>query len=355
MDSAQARTLGELAELVGGTVRGDAGRKLVGVGSLSEAGPDRLAFFNNQRYRGQLKATRAGAVVVAEDALELLDGRDALVAADPYLAFAKASAAFHPQPSFKPGVDPRAVVEEGAQVDPTACVMAFAYVGSGARIGPRAVLFPQVFVGQGSVVGAEALLYPGVILREHTVVGARCILQPGAVLGGDGFGFAFDPSGPRHFKIPQVGNVVVEDEVEIGANSAIDRATSGSTRIGRGSKLDNLVQVGHNVQTGQLCILCGQAGLAGSSTLGNGVVLGGQVGVGNHAKLCDGTRVAAQSGVMADVDAPGEYGGSPITDSRDWMRSVAAFQKGAETAKLVRRLEKRLAELEARLAAVEGK
>ncbi|MGI5865541.1 MAG: UDP-3-O-(3-hydroxymyristoyl)glucosamine N-acyltransferase [Myxococcales bacterium] len=350
----QTRTLGELASIVAGVVHGDPKTRLSGVNGLAEAGPGQIAFFNNPRYREVLRATRASAVLLREEALELLAGPAALVVDDPYLAFARVSAVFHPRPAFAPGVDARAVVEEGAEVDPTATVMAFAFVGRGARIGPRAVLFPGCFVGESSVVGAESVLYPNVVIRERCSVGERAILHPGVVIGADGFGFAFDSSGPRHFKIPQAGTVEVGDDVEIGANSAIDRATLGATRIGSGSKIDNLVQVGHNVQVGPLCILCGQVGIAGSSTLGAGVVCGGQVGIGNHLKIADRTRIGPQTGVMADIEEPGEYLGTPAMEIRAALRAHSVFTQGRETVRRVRSLETRLAELEARLAELEG-
>ncbi|HCF58263.1 MAG TPA: UDP-3-O-(3-hydroxymyristoyl)glucosamine N-acyltransferase [Myxococcales bacterium] len=349
----QIRTLGELASIVGGVVHGDPETRLNGVNGLAEAGPGQLAFFNNPRYRETLRATRASAVLLRDESLELLAGPAALVVDDPYLAFARVSAVFHPRPTFAPGIDARALVEAGAEVDPTATVMAFAFVGRGARIGPRAVLFPGCFVGESSAVGAESILYPNVVVRERCSVGDRAILHPGAVIGADGFGFAFDSSGPRHFKIPQAGTVEVGDEVEIGANSAVDRATLGATRIGSGSKLDNLVQVGHNVQVGPLCILCGQVGIAGSSTLGAGVVCGGQAGIGNHLKIADRTRLGAQCGVMADIEAPGEYLGTPALEKRVSLRAHAVYAQGRETVRRVSSLEARIAELEAKLAALE--
>ncbi len=351
-----ARTLAELAAVVGGAVRGDPRREISGVNGLAEARPGEIVFFNNPKYRDRLAATRASAVVIEESSASLLGGRDAIVAADAYLAFAKISAVFHPRPVFAAGIDFRAVIEDGATVDPTATVMAFCYVGRGASVGPRAVLMPSAFVGEGAQVGADALLYPHVVVREGCTVGERAILQPGVVIGGDGFGFAYDASKPEHYKIPQAGTVEVQADVEIGSNSAVDRATLGRTVIGRGSKLDNLVQVGHNVQLGPLCILCGQVGLAGSSQLGQGVVCGGQVGVANHVKVADGTKIAAQSGLKDDVGEPGQQlMGSPVMPIGDYARALLAFQKGAETMKTVRRLEKRVAELEAKLAALEGK
>lgn len=347
--------LGELAALVGGEVRGDPALLIRGVNGLSEARPGELAFYNNSRYRGALQATAASAVVVNAQSVPLLEGRAGLVAGDPYLAFALISAAFHPRPRFSPGIDPRAGVETGAQVDPSATVMAFAFVSRGARVGPRAVLFPHVFVGEESEIGADALLYPGAVIRERCRLGPECIVHSGVVIGADGFGFAFDASGPRHFKIPQVGTVEIGADVEIGANSAIDRATLGATRVGNGAKIDNLVQVGHNAHVGPLAILCGQVGLAGSSAVGAGAVMGGQSAVTNHVKVGDRARVGGQSGVLMDLEPGGEYMGTPPQRLREHQRSQVALAKLPETNRRMRALEKKVEELEAKLAALLSK
>ena len=347
------RALGALAQAGGGSVRGDPSRLIHGVNVLADARPGEISFFNNAKYREALRASQATAVIVREEAADQVEGRDLLLAKDPYLAFAHISALFHPRPAFPPGIDPRAVVEAGAQVDPSATVMAFAYVGEGARVGPRAVLFPGVYLGPGSTLGEDSVAYPGVAVRERCEVGARCILQPGVVLGGDGFGFAFDAENLKHVKIPQVGRVVIEDEVEVGSNSAVDRATSGETRVGFGTKVDNLVQVGHNVQVGPLCILCGQVGIAGSASLGAGVVCGGQVGIGNHLHVVDRARIGPKAGVMADVEEAGEWLGAPLMKAREFLRAQAAYQRGPETLRSLSRLEKRVAELEEKLAALE--
>jgi UDP-3-O-[3-hydroxymyristoyl] glucosamine N-acyltransferase len=351
-DDRFSHTLGELAAVVGGAaIRGDPDLPITGVSGLSEAAPGEIVFYNNARYREALAATRASAVLVEEASALLVKGPAVMVVADPYLAFAKIAAVFHPPQEFAPGIDPRAIVETGAVVDPTATVMAFCFVSRDSSIGPKAVLFPQVFVGAGARIGAGALLYPQVVVREGCTVGARVILQPGVVVGGDGFGFAYDAKVPEHFKIPQAGIVEIQDEAEIGANSAVDRATFGKTVIGRGSKLDNLVQVGHNVQVGALCLLCGQVGIAGSARLGQGVACGGQVGIANHVRVADGARLAAQSGIKDDLEA-GDHMGSPALPIGEYVRAHLAFRRGAETRRLVLRLEKRIAELEARLEAL---
>lgn len=345
--------LGALAEAIGARVHGDPELAVVDVASLADATEQHLTFFNSPKYRSQLDATASRAVIVSEEALPAIGARSALVCANPYLGFARAATFFHPPARHAEGIDPRAVIEEGAEVDPSATVMAFAYVGRGAKLGARAVLYPHVFVGEGSVIGADALLYPGVVVREGCTVGDRAILHAGAVLGADGFGFAFDPagpSGPRHYKIPQFGTVDVGPDVEVGANTAIDRAAMGATRVGAGTKIDNLVQLGHNVEVGPLCLLCGQVGIAGSAKLGTGVVAGGQAGIAGHLAVADGVRIGAQSGVLSALDEPGEYLGSPAIKSRTFMRAQVQMYKGPELAKEVRALRERLEKLEALLA-----
>ncbi|MBX5484382.1 MAG: UDP-3-O-(3-hydroxymyristoyl)glucosamine N-acyltransferase, partial [Myxococcaceae bacterium] len=269
-----ARTLAELAAAVGGEVLGDGSQPISGVNGLEEAGPGELSFFGNSRYRKQLEATKASAVLVPASG-ELPARRDlAFVRVpNPHLAYAKISAIFHPRPTFAAGISPKAHVHPEASVDSSATVMAGATVERGATVGARAVLFPGVYVGEQAVIGPDTLLYPNVVVRERCRVGARCILHAGCVIGADGFGFALDLEVPEHFKIPQAGIVRIEDDVEIGACSCVDRATTGETVIGRGSKIDNLVQVAHNVTIGPLTIVCAQAGISGSAKIGSGVVL----------------------------------------------------------------------------------
>lgn len=353
--TSRRHTLSELADVVGGAVRGDRDCVIHGVNGLADACAGELTFFGNPKYREALKTTKASAVVVNEAGLSLLNGRDAIVVSDPSLAFAKVSAVFHPLPCFSPGVDPRAVVEPGAEVDPSATVMAFCFVSRGARVGARTLLFPGVFIGEHSVVGADAILYPGVVIRETCAVGDRSVLQPGAVIGGDGFGFAFDLAKGEHCKVPQAGSVEIEEDVEVGANSAIDRATLGKTRVGRGAKIDNLVQVGHNVTIGPLAILCGQVGIGGSSEVGRGAILGGQVGVADHVKIADAARFIAQSGIMSDIEEPGAFGGSPAREAKEWLKASAAFYRGPETRHEIARLRQQVAELADRLERMEKK
>jgi UDP-3-O-[3-hydroxymyristoyl] glucosamine N-acyltransferase len=237
-------------------------------------------------------------------------------------------------------------VHPEAVVHPEATVMSGATVEKGARVGQKAVLFPGVYVGEGASVGDGSLLYPNVVVREGCQVGARCILHAGAVIGADGFGFALDLEVPEHFKIPQAGTVRIEDDVEIGACSCVDRATLGETVIGRGTKIDNLVQVAHNVRIGPLSIVCAQAGISGSAEIGSGVVLAGQVGVVGHIRVGDMARVGAQSGVAHDVPDGATVSGSPAYDHREWLKASAAAPQLAALLREVRQLRRRVDVLE---------
>ena len=355
-------SLDELAARVGARIEtvpapggpsGAPGALLHGVRALDEAGPNDVAFYANPRYRAQLAATRAGAVLVAEDEAALVPASSVtLICAQPYVAFAKASALFHPEVRPDAGVAPGAHVHASAQVDPSAPVGAGAVVGRGARIGAGTVLHPGAVVLDDARVGAGCTLHAGAVVRERCVLGDRVVLQPNCVVGSDGFGFAFDLAGdedrpgPMHRKVPQAGIVRIEDDVELGACTCVDRATLGETVVGRGSKIDNLVQLAHNVRVGPLSLLVAQSGVSGSTTLGAGVILAGQVGVVGHLSIGDGARVGAQSGVSRDVEAGATVSGSPAIDHRDWLRLSAALPRLPELVRELRRLEKRVAELE---------
>ncbi|HEY6104518.1 MAG TPA: UDP-3-O-(3-hydroxymyristoyl)glucosamine N-acyltransferase, partial [Anaeromyxobacteraceae bacterium] len=277
-----ALTLAELAPRVGGEVQGDGSLRIERVRGLEDAGPGDLSFLANRKYRRAFEQSRAAAVIVGLDEA-VPPGRTVMRARDPYLAFVKASTIFHPPPVAVPELAREAVVHPSARVHPTAQVMPLAFVAQGAEVGARTILYPGTFVGADARVGEDCILYPNAVVREGCLVGHRCVLQPGCVVGSDGFGFAFDMegeggSGPRHCKFPQAGIVVIEDDVEVGANTCVDRASMGRTVVGRGTKLDNLVQIAHNVQLGPLCLLAGQVGIAGSTRIGMGVVFGGQAG-----------------------------------------------------------------------------
>jgi len=329
-------TLGRLAERVGGEVAGDPERAIEGIRTLDAAGPGDLSFLTHPKYVDAARRSAAGAILVGERRTDL--ECDQLVVADPQRALATLIAELFPEPRSEPGVHPTAVVGEGCEVDPSAHLGAYVVLGRRVRVAARAVLHPHVVVGDDCVVGEGAVLHPQVVLYRRTRVGPRSVIHAGVVLGADGFGYATE--GADHRKIPQVGDVVVGGDVEIGANSAVDRALLGSTEVGDGSKIDNLVQVGHNVRLGRGVILCGQVGVAGSARLGDGVVAGGQAGVIGHLEVGAGARLASRAAVYGEV-APGEtVAGHPAVPIGAWRRQQALVQRLAEIWRRLRRLER---------------
>jgi UDP-3-O-[3-hydroxymyristoyl] glucosamine N-acyltransferase len=340
-------SLAELAARVGGEVVGEGSVRLERVAPLEEAGLGAIAFLANKKYRPAFESTRASAVIVEPDE-PAAAGRSLLRVKNAYLAFAKVSTLFHPPAAAVGGVAPQAFVHPSARVAPSAEVHPFAFVGPLAEVGPRTILHSGVHLGSEARVGDDCLLHPNVVVRERCRVGNRVILQPGCVVGSDGYGFAFDVegeggSGPRHYKLPQIGIAVIEDDVELGANTCVDRGTLGDTVVGRGTKVDNLVQIAHNVAVGPLSLLMSQAGIAGSTKMGVGVIVAGQAGVVGHLHIGDGVKVAAQSGVMEDVPSGEVVGGSPSRPHGEWMRQHAATLRLPELLKAVRRLEKEIA------------
>lgn len=343
-----AFTLAELARRVGGEVQGDGALRVEGINSLEDAGPSELSFLSNRKYRRAFEASRAGAVIVEPDA-EVPAGRTVLRAKNSYLAFARASTLFHPPREALPEVSPLAAVHPTASVHPSAQVMPLASVGPNARVGARTLIFPGAHVGDDARVGEDCVVYHNVVIRERCVVGDRVILQPGCVVGSDGFGFALDMEGegkgPRHFKVPQVGVVVIEDDVELGANTCVDRATLGVTRVGRGAKIDNLVQIAHNVEVGPLSVLASQVGIAGSTKLGMGVVAWGQAGIVGHLTIGDRATINAQAGVGRDLEPGARVAGSPATADVAWARNTAAFNRLTEMRRELRELRAEVARL----------
>jgi UDP-3-O-[3-hydroxymyristoyl] glucosamine N-acyltransferase len=342
MGACRGFTLAQVAAALGGRVEGDSARIVRGVAPLEDAGPEDIAFVADPRYVAKARASQAGALLVAED----LDGLSGTLVRcrSPRQALADLLLLFHPPLTAAPGVAATAIVSADARIDPTASVGALAVIESGAVVGPRARVYPLVYVGAEAQIGEGTVLHPHVVVGARVVLGRRVIVHPGAVLGADGFGFVFD--GAEHRKIPQVGRLVVEDDVEVGANTTIDRATLGETVVRRGAKIDNLVMVAHNVEVGEHAIIAGQSGIAGSSRLERGVVLGGQVGVGDHVTIGAGAMLGARTGVVGNV-APGEkllgdYG-LPI---REFQRIALAQRRLPELLRRVRAMERRLARLE---------
>jgi UDP-3-O-[3-hydroxymyristoyl] glucosamine N-acyltransferase len=338
-------TLGELAEVLQARLDGDPAQVVTGVAPLDSAGPDQISFLTDARYHDAARASRAGAFLVAPDTADLPG--PTLRCRAPQQALIELVRLFHPAPPVLPGVDHTAVVAADARIDPSASVGPLTVIGSRAVIGASVRLLGLVYVGPGVEIGEGTVVHPHVSLQDGVRVGCRVIIHAGVVLGADGFGFAFD--GSAHRKIPQVGGVLIEDDVEIGANTTIDRGTFGDTIVRRGTKIDNLVQIGHNVEVGEHSLLAAQVGVSGSSRLGRGVVLAGQVGVADHATLGDGVVAGARTGIHGRLEAGARVWGTPARPIAQARRIAAATGRLPELLQRVRALEQRLERLGARL------
>jgi len=334
-------TLGELAGALGCILHGDPSIEITGVCGMEQAVPGHLTFLANPKYAPKVKASRASAILANAP----MEGMATLESKNPYHDFARALELYYQPPRPEPGIHPMASIHPTATIGEGASIGPFVAVGAHVTIGRNAVLHPHVAIYEGAQIGDDFLAHAHVSVREFCRIGHRVILQNGVVVGGDGFGFAKTATGTQ-YKIVQSGIVVVEDDVEIQALTAIDRATVGETRIKRGAKIDNLVQIGHASVVGEDNIICSQVGLAGSTILGKSVLLAGQVGVSGHLTIHDNAIAYAQSGIGHDVPAGTLVSGSPAFDNRTWLRAVTAFPKLPEMLRTVRELEKRLAELE---------
>jgi UDP-3-O-[3-hydroxymyristoyl] glucosamine N-acyltransferase len=337
------KTLAELAAELGGTVVGDGSVVIRGVAGIREASSGDVTFLANARYEAHLAETRASAVIC--DRQPRVAAIPLLQVDNPYLAFQQAVRVFRPDVDRPPaGVHPTAVIAPDAVLGEGVSIGPYCVIESRARVGARTVIMAGGYVGARAEVGADGYLYPRVVIREECVIGARCIVHAGVVIGADGFGFAFDSG--RYHKVPQVGNVVVGDDVEIGANTCIDRATTDSTRIGDGSKIDNLVQIGHNVVIGRHCIVVAQVGIAGSTELEDYVTLGGQVGVAGHLRLEKGAMVGAQSGVSRNVKSKEVVSGYPAIPHGAWKRLSVLLLRLPQLFQKTKDLEQRVETLE---------
>jgi UDP-3-O-[3-hydroxymyristoyl] glucosamine N-acyltransferase len=298
---------------------------LYGVAPLQAAGPDEVTFLDNRRYADALAATRAGAAIVHPDmAARVPPGTLALRTREPYVGWARVAALFHPAPPLRPGTHPSAVVDADARVDPSAEIGPLAVIGARAEIGPRCRIGPGAVIGEGVVLGADCRIGAQASV-SHALFGARVTVYPGARIGQDGFGFATTADG--FLTVPQLGRVLVEDDVEIGANTTIDRGSAQDTVIGAGSRLDNLVQIGHNVRLGRCCVIVAQAGISGSTVVEDFVMIGGQAGLTGHLHIGRKARLGAQAGIMADVPAGADVVGSPAVPVREFFRQVATLRR----------------------------
>ena len=337
--------LGDLAERLGGQVVGDAELEIDSVRPLDAAGPEHLSFLTQPRYAKAAKASRAGAILTGPNGPELGLTASLLVVEDPQAALAVLIDFLVPPPAVPEGVHETALIGSACELGQGVSVGPYAVVGDGCRLGDGVVVGAHVVMGEGCDIGAGSVLHARSVLYDSVVLGEGCVIHSGAVLGADGFGFVTSSGLPT--KVRQVGRVVLGDEVEVGANSAIDRAMLEETRIGSGTKIDNLVQVGHNVEIGEGSFLCGQAGIAGSAKLGDRVILAGQAGVSGHLEIGDGVQVAAKSAVLQSVGDGEVVAGIPAIGIRSWQRQSVALQRLTELRRRVAALERTLERISA--------
>ena len=345
--------LRQIAEKLGCTIEGDGALEITGVAGLDGARPGDLTFLSNRKYLRALSATRASAVLIAPGE-PCPKNLAALRSKNPYLDFARAIELFHPAPKFASGVHPTAVIAPSAKIGANTHIGPYCFIADNVQIGDRAVLHSFVTIYSGARIGNNFFAHSHVSVRENCRIGDRVTLQNGVVVGSDGFGFARQSNdrgdqGGRWYKMRQAGIAVLEDDVEVQAHSAIDRATVGETRIGRGTKIDDLVLVGHACKVGEDTLLCGQVGLAGSTEVGKNCILAGQVGAAGHLTIGDGATVSSQSGVPGDVPAGAVFSGYPAMDNLAWRKSVAVFNRLPELQRELRELRAALTELQSRL------
>ncbi len=341
---AEGKRLEELTELVGGTLLGDGSVVITGVASLEEACKGDITFLSHPRYKRFLATTKASAVVVSPELADIMADRNLIVVHNPYLAFARIMASIRPTRHPSPGIHPAAFIDPSATIGEDVSIQAGVFLSKGARVGNNVVLYPGVYVGENAEIGDDTVIYSNVSIREESKIGKRVIIHCNSVIGSDGFGYIQD--GGRHHKIPQVGTVVVEDDVEIGACVTIDRATTGATIIGRGTKIDNLVQIGHNVKVGEDTIIVAQVGIAGSARIGNRVTLAGQSGVLGHLEIVDDCVIGTKSLVSSSIKNKGTYTGYPLLEHKRWLKAQTLVQKLPEIKDKIKELEERLERLE---------
>jgi UDP-3-O-[3-hydroxymyristoyl] glucosamine N-acyltransferase len=324
--TAAGLTAQAVADLVGGRLLGDGEVRIESVRPLDRAGPGALSFAISSRYASDLVRCQAGAVLVPEEMASTTDGpRTRIVVRDPYQALVQVLRALFPPDNQQSGIDPTARIGSDAVLGAEVSIGPFVVLGQGVRIGARTRLAHHVFLGDGVSVGDDAILGPGVVCYSGSRLGSRVVLKAGAVIGGDGFGYLSDAEG--HTRIPHVGGCIIEDDVEVGSNTCIDRGSIDDTIVGRGTKLDNLVQVGHNVRIGERCLIMAGVGIAGSTHIGNEAILAGHVGVTDHLVIGDRARIAAKSAIFGDVPPGASFSGHPARPHRQFLRAQAAMYR----------------------------
>lgn len=334
------KNLKEIAEFIGGELIGDGKIKITGLNSIDTAKSGDLTFAD-EKHVDAAKNSAASAVIIPKN----FDGelpKNSIKSAEPKIAFAKLMEIFKPQIKIPEGISPQAYIGKNAKISSTAKIMAFAYVDDGAEISDGAIIYPHTYIGQNAKIGANTVIYSSVTIREYCEIGARCVIHASAVIGADGFGFT--TKNDVHTKVPQIGNVIVEDDVEIGAHVGIDRAAMGSTVVGHGTKIDNLVHIGHNCRIGANCLIVAQTGISGSTIVGDNVTFGGQTGTVGHIKIGGHSVYAGRSGITKNM--PEGYFGSgfPVQPHNEWLRTQSSIKKIPELIKKIRQLEDKLNE-----------
>jgi len=337
--------LSELATHTGARIDGETlDIEILGAAGMDDAREGQVTFLANPRYTPRVNTTLASAIYLSEEA-QIEKRIPILRTKDPYLAYTRALRLFHPEPELQPFIHPAAVIDASARIAARVSIGACAVIGRNVEVAEGVCIYPNVTIYDDVSIGKASVIHSGVVIRERSMVGERVVIHNNAVVGCDGFGYAKDEE-RQWLKIPQTGRVVIEDDVEIGAGTTIDRASVGESRIGRGSKIDNLVQIGHSCTVGEDSLLCAQVGLAGSSHIGNRVVLAGQAGVAGHLTIGDDVVITAKSATSHDIPAGKVISGIPAFDNRDWLRSTAAFRRLGEMQRTIRQLERRVNELE---------
>ncbi len=331
----------DIAKLINAEIVGDGDVTITGVASLDEAKEGDLAFLEDLSLLPLGEQSRAAALIVPPQVRSAR--KPLIVTEDPKLAFSQVLELFKPEPSIPKGVHDTAILGRNVRLGADVAIGPYVVIEDNVRIGDRVVIYPFAFIGRDTEIGDDTIIYPHVFIGERTTIGRRCIIHAGASIGADGFGFLQTEHG--HKKIPQIGIVILEDDVEVGANSTIDRATVSVTRIGRGTKIDDQVHVAHNCVIGENCLLCGQVGIAGSARIGNNVVMGGQAGVSDHVTIADNVTLAAQAGVFGDITEPGVYSGYPARPHSQQLRALALVQKLPQMHQQLRQLQRQMEEI----------
>jgi UDP-3-O-[3-hydroxymyristoyl] glucosamine N-acyltransferase len=338
----QEQTLQELANLIGGEVIGNAGLTISGIASIEKAREGEITFIAQSKYLPRARETKASAIIAAQT-IEAID-KPLILTDNPYLAYAKIATLFHRHPQPKRGIAENTIVGEETRIGKDVSIYPFVFIGKNVTIADGVIIYPHTFIGDGTCIDQETIIYSNVSLRERCRNGTRVIIHSGTVIGSDGFGFA--PDGNRYYKIPQVGTVQIDDDVEIGANNTIDRGALGTTWLKRGVKTDNLVHIAHNVVVGEDTLLVAQVGISGSTTIGNHVTLAGQVGVVGHLEIGDNTIVGAKTGVSGSVPADAVVSGYPHMPHRQWLKSSRCYPLLPEMRKTLKHLEERMKRVE---------